>query len=55
MDYLNFLKRQNKEAEKLELAKKSDEEKFRYPDIRIERSESEKIAADDYSKDQRVK
>ena len=49
MDYFKFLKRQNQEAEKLELAKNlkvvADEERVRYPDIRIDRSESEKIAA----------
>ena len=55
MDYLNFLKRQNQETEKLELARNMrDEEKQRYPAIRIERSESEKIAAAGFSKDENV-
>ena len=55
MDYLKFLKWQNQETEKVELAKKlkavADEEKIRYPEIRFDRSENEKIAAVDFSKD----
>ena len=58
MDYLKFLKRQNQETEKLELAKNlkvvADEERVQYPDIRIDRSESEKIADANFSKDERV-
>ena len=46
MDYLRFLKRQNQDTERLEMAKN--------PDIRIERSESEKFSAVDNSKDFRV-
>ena len=53
MDYLKFLKRQNKETEKLELAKNlkvvADEERVQYPDIRIDRSESDKIADANFS------